>query len=336
MLATLKSRLTDWYIRPRAPETGVIVLVQRRVYILPTRQGVVFAAVLLMMLLGAINYNLSLGFVLTFLLVAMAFNGMLFTFRNLARLNVSGGRTHAVFAGNSAQFTLNLANHGERERHGIGLSLDRRGRSDVEFTDVPAGATAQVSVTVPAPRRGKLRPGRLTLFTRFPLGLYYAWSYVQPDMHCIVYPRPAPAGLPLPPAEANQGIGAAHGQGQEDFAGLRPYHLGDPPRHIAWKTAARGQGLYTKQFSGQAASEIWLAWDQLPPRMGIEEKLSRLTRWVLDADAQRLNYGLRLPETTIAMASGDAHRERCLEALALFDLPDDDANHDDHTRHQPA
>jgi uncharacterized protein (DUF58 family) len=297
--------------------------VQRRVYILPTRHGIVFGIVLLMMLLGAINYALSLGFVLTFLLVALAFNAMLFTFRNLARLNVTAGRAPAVFAGGQAQFTLNLANPGEQTRYSIGLSRERRGGGDATFADVPPKTTVPISVTAPAERRGKLRPGRLALFTRYPLGLYNAWSVVQPDMHCIVYPRPAPADQPLPAAEAAQGIGASHGHGQEDFAGLRPYHLGDSPRHIAWKAAARGQGLHTKQFTGQAASEIWLAWDQLPPRMDAEEKLSRLTRWVLDADAQHLNYGLRLPDAVLPMAGGDAHRERCLEALALHELPDD-------------
>ena len=323
MFTALKSRLADWFIRPRARESGVIVLAQRRVYILPTRHGMVFAIVLLMMLLGAINYGLSLGFVLTFLLVAMAFNGMLYTFRNLVRLQVTAGRAPAVFAGGNALFTLNLTNPGEQARHAIGLSRERRGGGDALYTDVPPKATVPISVAVPAMRRGRLRPGRLALFTRFPLGLYNAWSVVQPDMHCIVYPRPAPKGQPLPAAQAAQGIGASHGQGQEDFAGLRPYHMGDPPRHIAWKAAARGQGLYTKQFTGQAASEIWLAWDQLPPRMDVEEKLSRLTRWVLDADAQQLNYGLRLPGAVAPMASGDAHRERCLETLALHDLPDD-------------
>jgi uncharacterized protein (DUF58 family) len=324
-VAALKNRFFDWFVQPRTLETGVIVLVQRRVYILPTRQGVLFAGVLLMMLLGAINYALSLGFVLTFLLVALAFNAMLFTFRNLARLQVTSGRATPVFAGSDAKFTLNLSNPGRHARHAIGLSLNRRGDVAAEFTDVPANATATISVAVPAARRGRLRPGRLTLFTRFPLGLYHAWSYVQPDIFVIVYPRPAPPGLPLPAAEAAPGIGASHGQGQEDFAGLRPYHPGDPPRHIAWKAAARGQGLYTKQFTGQAASEIWLAWDPLPPRMDTEEKLSQLTRWVLDADAQRLHYGLRLPETVVPLGGGDAHRERCLEVLALYGLA---ADHD--------
>lgn len=328
-VASLKHRLFDWLSEPRSPETGVVELSQRRVYILPTRHCLVFAVVLIMMLLGSINYSLSLGFVLTFLLVAMAFNAMLFTFRNLARLRVSGGRVQPVFAGGAARFTLNLANPGAHARYAIGLSRERRGHHGAEFTDVPPAGASQLGIAIPAPRRGRLRTGRLTLFTRFPLGLYHAWSHVYPDMACLVYPRPAPPGVPLPAAEATQGIGAAHGHGQEDFAGLRPYHPGDPPRHVAWKAAARGQGLHTKQFTGQATSEIWLAWDQLPSRMNAEDRLSQLARWVLDADEQHLAYGLRLPGTTIAMGSGEAQRQHCLEALALHDLPDEPDHRND-------
>ena len=321
MLAALKSRFTDWLFQPRAPESGPIVLVQRRVYILPTRHGMVFAVVLLMMLLGAINYTLSLGFVLTFLLVALAFNAMLYTFRNLAKLSVTAARTHPVFAGEPAQFTLNLFNPGAFTRYAIGISRERRARTADAYADVPAGAATRITISIPSERRGLLPAGRLTLFTQFPLGLYHAWSYVQPDVSCIVYPRPAPAGLPLPQAEAALGSGASRGQGQDDFAGLRAYRPGDPPRHIAWKAAARGQGLLTKQFSGQASSEVWLSWEQLPPRMALEEKISCLTRWVLDAHALRLAYGLRLPRLELPMAGGDAQRERCLEALALFEAP---------------
>ncbi|HTD89731.1 MAG TPA: DUF58 domain-containing protein [Burkholderiales bacterium] len=321
MAATLKSRFTDWLFQPRAPESGAILLVQRRVFILPTRHGLMFALLLVTMLLGAINYTLSLGFVLTFLLAALAFNAMLYTFRNLARLSVSAGRTPAVFAGTAAQFTLNLSNAGHYNRYAIGLSREGGARSGDAYVDVPAGATVQTKVNIPSERRGTLRPGRLTLYTQYPLGLYYAWSYVNPDVSCIVYPRPAPAGLALPTAESVTGNGTSRGAGYDDFAGLRAYHAGDPPRHIAWKAAARGQGLLTKQFGGEAAHEVWLSWDQLPPRMALEEKLSCLTRWVLDAHAQNLSYGLRLPGLEHPMSSGEIQRQRCLEALALFELP---------------
>lgn len=315
MYAALKNRFFTWLFRWRGPETGAIVLVQRRVFILPTRQGLVFATVLLVMLAGSINYTLGLGFVLTFLLGALGVNAMIYTFRNLANLRVTGGRARPVFAGDTAHFTIHLENRGDADRYAIGLTHDRK---LVSFVDVMARSTTPATAAVYASRRGILRPGRLTLFTRFPLGLYYAWAYLDLDLRCIVYPRPAAAGLPMPPAAPSAGAGAERGQGQEDFSGMRLYHRGDSPRHIAWKVAARDQGLHTKQFTGRAEIELWLDWAQLPPQMGVEERLSHLARWVLDAHGAGLTYGLRVPGATLEMAAGEAQRDRCLEALALY------------------
>ena len=317
MYVPFSNQLYNWLFQLRGPEAGVIVLVQRRVFILPTGHGVIFAAILVLMLTGSINYNLSLGFVLTFLLAALHVNAMIYTFRNLANLRVSGGRTRPVYAGDTARFAVNLENRGETERYSIGLTHDKKAS---EFVDLPARATASVQAGIPATRRGVLRPGRLTLFTRYPLGLYYAWAYLELDMHCLVYPRPAAPGLPLPVATSSAGEGSKRGEGQEDFAGLRQYHRGDSPRHVAWKVAARDQGLFTKQFAGRSDSELWLTWDQLPRALGIEEKLSQLARWVLDAHAAGLSFGLRIPGKTVEIATGDVQRDKCLEALALFEL----------------
>lgn len=317
MYAALKNRFYNWIFQPRGPQAGPIVLVQRRVFILPTRPGFVFAGVLILMLIGAINYGLSLGFVLAFLLAAMGFNAMIHTFRNLANLHILPARAPAVFAGDPAQFTVVIENPGGTDRYSIGLV---RNREPSALIDVPAQTQVAATLSVPSARRGILRPGRLTLFTRYPLGLYYAWAYLEPDVYCIVYPRPAPPGIPLPPAESSTGQGAQRGQGEEDFSGLRPYHTGDPPRRIAWKAAARNQGLLTKQFSGRADTELWLDWRQLPAHLDTEGKLSCLARWVLDAHAAGMTFGLRLPDTIISMASGEAQRERCLEALALYGL----------------
>lgn len=316
MYAALKNRLYGWLFQLRGPETGAIVLVQRRVFILPTQQGLVFALSLIVMIIGSINYTLGLGFVLAFLLVALGVNAMIYTFRNLANLKISRGRAQPVFAGRDAHFTVNIENSGGSGRHAIGLTQDRKRAA---FVDVPAHATVPASIGIPAPRRGILRPGRLTLFTRFPLGLYYSWAYLELDMQCIVYPHPAEPALPLPLATTSAGAGAERGSGQEDFSGLRQYHVGDSPRHVAWKAAARDQGLLTKMFSGRAETELWLDWTRLPPQFGIEERLSHLARWVLDAHAAGLSYGLRLPGETLDMGSGDVQRERCLEALALFE-----------------
>ncbi|MBM3359022.1 MAG: DUF58 domain-containing protein [Betaproteobacteria bacterium] len=316
MYAAVKNSIYRWLFQLRGPQTGAIVLAQRRVFILPTRQGLTFAAMLMLMLLGSINYNLSLGFVLTFLLAAMGVNAMVHTFRNLANLRITAGRAQAVFAGDIAHFTVHIENGTAMPRYSIGLTHDRK---DAVFVDVPARSSAAAVIGLPAPRRGLLRPGRMTLYTRYPLGLFRAWAYLELDMQCIVYPRPAYPGLALPPAESSARPGAEHGRGQEDFSGLRQYHLGDSPRHIAWKVAARDRGLLTKQFSGRSDTELWLDWALLPAHMGTEEKLSQLARWVLDAHAGGLSYGLRLPGKIVDMALAEAQRERCLEALALYD-----------------
>jgi uncharacterized protein (DUF58 family) len=315
MYAALRNYFYNWLFQLRGPQSGPVVLVQRRIFILPTRQGFVFAGVLVLMLIGSINYGLSLGFVLTFLLTALGVNAMIYTFRNLANLRVSAGRCYPVFVGEKAQFSICIENPGRAERFAIGLAVNKQ---DGSYVDVPAQQSAFAAIGIPAVRRGRMRPGRLTLFTRFPLGLYYAWSYLEFDTHCVVYPRPSPPGLPLPPAESGAGTGVQYGQGREDFAGLRQYHPGDSPRHIAWKAAARGQGLLTKQFSGRADTELWLDWRHLPSPMGVEDRLSRLTRWVLDAHALGMTFGLRIPGRTIELGTGNAQRARCLEALALF------------------
>lgn len=317
MLRTLRQNTLNWMFQWRGPESGAIVLSQRRVFILPTRQGLLLALVVLLILIGSTNYDLSLGFVLAFLLAAAGIQTMLHTFRNLAQLRITAGRSEAVFAGEMVLFTLHLANPTRAARYAIAVTADR---NEADYVDVPAEGSASATVEIPAQRRGWLRPGRLMLVTRFPAGLFRAWSYAEPDVRCLVYPAPATPGLPLPASTAGDGEGGEQGQGQEEFAGLRQYRPGDAPRHIAWKAVARDDTLVTKQFAGRAPVELWLRWDALPQAMDIESRLSHLARWVIEAERGQLTYGLRLPGDTVAPGNGPAHRNTCLRALALHGI----------------
>ena len=325
MLGALADRITNRIFPPRGREMGPVVLVHRRVFILPTGQGVLFALFLALMLAGSMNYNLSLGYVLTFLLATMAIVSILHTFRNLVHLRVFPGKPAAVFEGENAGFPVHLESHDAVPRLSIGVRPKAGG--EPVYADVPPCGVGQVILRVPAPRRGWLRPGLLRVTTRFPLGLFYAWSNVELDTRCLVYPKPDASRLPLPMLEPRSGTGSEFGAGEEDFAGMRPYRPGDSPRHIAWKAVAQERGLLTKQFSGQGEAELWLDWN-LAAGLDTEARLSRLTRWVLDAHRADATYGLRIPGTVVAPDRGEAHREHCLQILALYGLDPQGEGHD--------
>ncbi len=308
MPPAFRKKFTDWLFRPKT-EHGTVVLTQRRVFILPTRQGFAMALLLTLMLLGDINYNLSMGYVLTFLLTMMALVSMLHAYRNLAQLEIRAGRADPVFAGDAARFMLHIHNPGDRPRYSLVLD-------GANGFDVPPRASRDIACPVKSTRRGYLKAGRLTLYTEFPLGLFHAWCYLNFDMSCLVYPKPCDFA-PLPPGA--DGTNRELAAGDEDFAGLRDYAPGDALPRIAWKSYAKGQPLQVKQFSDPAGESLLLDLAQVPGA-DLEDRLSRLTRWVLDAEAQGLVYAIKLADYRIAAGAGAQHRDICLRNIALFGL----------------
>jgi uncharacterized protein (DUF58 family) len=315
-LANLRQSISDRIFRAQVPESPPVTLAQRRIFILPTRQGYAFAGTVLVLLLASINYALSLGFILTFTLMSMAGVAMLHTWRNLAHLKLRPGRHDPVFAGETAHFSITVETPSTTR-----FSIAARQRDgDPVFADVSAAGVAVMALPVAAARRGLFRCRRIEIFTRYPVGLFHAWSYVDFGLALLVYPRPDPnAGTPpaWSKSTTEEGIPVP---GDEEFNMLRAYRAGDPPRQIAWKALAREQGLLTKEFSAMASSELWLDWDEARGP-DVEARLSVLAHWVLQADGFGQSYGLRLPGNAIEPARGEAHRTRCLEALALFEAP---------------
>jgi uncharacterized protein (DUF58 family) len=302
------------------PHHGDLQLTRQRVYILPTRAGLLFGAALLTMLLTSINYALSLGFALTFLLVGVGLVSMLHTWRNLVGITLRPGRGDPVHAGELAELKLMLHNRGGPQRFAIGLDVP--GTAQTTLTDLAPRAEQLVSIALPTERRGWLAVPRLTLSSTYPLGLWRAWAWWQPSTRVLVHPRAESPAQPLPASSALTGRAVGSGHGEDDFAALRPYRVGDPRNRVAWKAVARsaGEALLTMQFDGGPAGDVWLDWEALPLGMAPEARLSRLTRWVLDADAAGVRFGLRLPRRAIDIDQGPVHRAACLEALALAEV----------------
>lgn len=324
----VRGKTDKWLFQLRGPEPGEAFLNQRRVFIVPASAGLGFTGLLLVLLIGSINYNLGLGYALTFLTGACALVDMVMTFQNLAYLHLKGGRAQPVFAGEDAQFELQVVNRTKRDRYA--LWLDFYGIDTPRHViDVPARGSAAAVLSTPTAERGYLQAPRVRLVTRFPLGLFRAWSYWTPDLKVLVYPFPeaqAPA-LPMVGVPGGDGGGQA---GNEDFSGIRSYQSGDSMRHLAWRQIARldpahGGQLVTKHFEGGATLQLVLDFDALPASLDVELRLSRMARWVLDAEQRGLAYAFRIGRHDYPPALGAAHQAACLRALALYGMPEQPA-----------
>ena len=328
-VAALRRRLRAWF-ENRLAFTDHVELTQRVVYILPTRPGLMLGITLLTLLIASINYQLNLGYLLTFLLAGSAVVGMHVCHATLRGLAMNLVAPSAQYAGATAVFYIKLTNTRRTPRHGIGLSVlmplqSKPGKADQThwvWTDVPAQGSSTVQVAFTPPRRGLHRLPTLTAETRFPLGTFRVWTVWRPAAQILVYPAPERQPPPLPPGEPRAGAAAAANRTQNtgEFDGVRGYRRGDPMKLVVWKKAAKadeqGNGLVVRDTQQAQRHELWLDFLQAGTA-DAEHKLSRLCAWVLMADRLALDYGLRLPALAIKPASGEAHKRRCLEALAL-------------------
>ncbi|HQU89912.1 MAG: DUF58 domain-containing protein [Zoogloeaceae bacterium] len=303
--------------RIRPAEALPIRLPQRRIFILPTRAGLVFGLTLFAMLLASINYTLSLGFALTFLLAGLGIASIFHAFRTLLQLEIKAGAAPPVHCGEPAIFGLNIGHHGKTPREAIHI----RTAHATARVDLPPDSHATVTLSAPTTRRGWQPVGRVVIDTVFPLGLIRAWSVLTPDLKVLVYPtlesRPPP-----PPASAGLSGQAYTASGDDEFAGLRAHRPTDSPRQIAWKAVARSGTLVSKHFQGGAGGSQVFDWHQLPPALAEEARLHRLARWVVDAAQNDARWTLILPGMQLGPDRGAQHRHLCLRSLALFGQPD--------------
>ncbi len=318
---TLRQRISDWIFRARIPENPPVVLTQRRIFIIPSRTGYFFAFVLFLLLIASINYSLSLGYLLTFLLAGMGGVSMLHTFRNLAQLSISPGKVDPVFSGEIAELHLVLHNPSVA-RFSVGLKRATIRDAQPSFGDIaPQHGNTTTSTNLMLPMavdgRGYIGCGRLEIFSEYPVGLFHAWSYVDFGMTCLVYPKPDPGAGALPISATGNGEGNMPIAGDEEFQSLRAYRPGDTLRQVAWKALAREQGLLVKEFGTTTSADLWLDYAGLEG-LGVEQRLSRLTWWVLEAERAHVPYGLKLPGKSIQPSMGNAHRDECLRSLALY------------------
>ena len=312
-LAHAWSRVRQRAFRAAPADRSPVVLRHSRIYILPTRRGYAVIATLVTMLLTSLNYALALGLGVTFLLGGLVAAALLHTFRNLAGIEIKPLAASDAFAGGHVVFSLAVSS-GAIDRRAITITAN----SAHAKAAIAAGSTQTLTLAAPAPMRGRVPLGRVTLSSQHPLGLWRGWAYVHFPLTGVVYPAPEAHPPPLP--SGAQGVDPhATGRGDDaDLAGLREYQRGDPLQRVAWKAVARGAGWFSKAFEGTGGGgPITLDWSRMPAHLDAELRLSRLCAWVLAAERTTRPFGLALPGETLATGSGREHRRTALTALAL-------------------
>lgn len=302
---------------------------KQRIYIIPTRAGYAFVGLLIVMLLGAINYNNSLGHLLCFLLASIGHVTMHHSHRNLRLLTPVVTPLEPVFLGQPAKFMLSLKNEDETNSYQLEVAYKKvvklprwqflKAYEPIKLiSEIEAANTLSCTLAIATLQRGWQSLGDIRLASQFPLGLFYSWTVYPQQTSVLVYPAPkGKRPLPTPPAAGKHASSIAH-PGDDDFSGLRNYREGEPLHRVAWKALARDEVMRSKQFSSPQGAELMLRWQDVENISNLEDRLSQLCRWIIMAENAGHRYGLSIPGVHIQAGRGETHQHRCLKSLALY------------------
>ncbi|MDR0588900.1 MAG: DUF58 domain-containing protein [Burkholderiales bacterium] len=315
LLAPFQSLALFWRRRLGLQDAAGIVLTQGRIFVLPTRRGIMLLGAVTLMLLMSLNDSISLGFIVTFLWFGVIAVTLIQTFKNLWGVSVTPIAAGHTFVGGQLPFSIQIGS-GKEAREGLSLFLDNE---PIPPFDLTRGETRMIHLSRKTTERGYCVMGRIKIESEAPLGLWRAWAYAHFPLKGIVFPSPEVSPPPLPHATLPKTGGTIGMVGNEDLAGLREYQKGDPIQRIAWKAVARGNGWFTKVFEGgRGQKAVVLNYNALPSSMSLEARLSRLTAWVIECARAGVPFSLVIPPDSLPLSIGDKHEHDALTLLALF------------------
>ncbi|MVF12454.1 DUF58 domain-containing protein [Ketobacter sp. MCCC 1A13808] len=309
----VRGRWIAW-LKRRLPPQRQVVLDQRRIFIFPTWMGLAYIATALLLFLAGVNYDNNLLLNFSFFMGSLFVVTILQTFANLSALTVTAGNTEPAFAGSEAQFNIRFSKSKQKEHHSIQCLWEGY---ECAPQNLLTDTACSVEMLLATKVRGRYQPGRMRIQSVYPLGLCRAWTWVDLNMSCIVYPKPVACEVSAQSAARHADGAAGSSDGNEDFDGLRAYRHSDSLKIVDWKSFARRGTMLSKEFHGYQSQSIWVDWDQMSA-VNVELKLSRMCFLVMEYGKTNLEYGLILPGTHIAPDRGKAHQAACLEALARY------------------
>ncbi len=315
----------------RFPAVAETTLGLRTIFIIPTMTSIALLLTVMLLFLMGINFQNALIYGLSFWLLALLVVSIFFTYRNLTGLSIKAKQSTPCFAGEKAVFECQVSCPTDQNKSAIFIgwkdedvaevNLHQEGQAQQQGIKGQTSQNLRIKLSHSTTQRGYFKPPRLSIFSRYPIGLIVSWSYAALEMQSIVFPAPllqeSTEGGQSKDDQTEQGVEIANGS--TDFSGIREYQPGDSAKHIHWGTYAKTGKVYTKSFVDYATDDLWLDWDALNLQ-GVETKLSHLCAKVLECHQQQLGYGLKIPGKTIQPDIGEVHKNICLTALALYGL----------------
>lgn len=293
----------------------------------PTGLWLLFGPILGCMWLAAVNYSNNLVYAILYLVGSLSFISIFHAWRNLLSLQVEYIRINPAFSGETVRVEIHLRNPTRYPIYGLffarlneEMGLSRRAiplpLSGGRGLRIDAGDSHSAEVVFPSGRRGMYRFEALQIRSSYPFGLFWASFRVPVETEYYIYPqaRGSSAWPELRPG-GDDGRPVSLHPG-DDFSGVRAYMPGESLRHVDWKAYARGRPLSVKQFTGGEGRELWLDSDHLG-RLPLEDRLSQLALWIVNAEKEEIPYVLKWGRTTLPLGLGPAQFRRALELLAV-------------------
>ena len=308
------ARFLKW-LKRRVPPTRTAKLGLNNIFILPTPEGGLYVLAALVVWIAGINYQNSLMLALAFFMLAMFLVVMVSTYQNLAGLRLTIVPDALIEVGSLASNTL--VAEASSDRAAIYCTY---GTHPPTLLEVPVRGQAAIEVPILANRRGLYNPGRLKLETRYPQGLFRAWSLIEFSEHALAYPRPIEGERPALGTGDDPDGGLRIDQATRDNKiGARPYQDGDDSKSIDWRVTARFQSLHSAEFERPKQQARRLCWSDYA-HLEFEEALGRLCFWVIELNRLELDFSLELPNDELAMGHGYHHFQAALTLLAKSEL----------------
>lgn len=312
-----KSALSRWFAK-RAPKNDNATLNLRNIYIFFSREGLLFAVLLLITFITGINYGNNLVLGLCFYLISIWLISFHITFAHISGLQVRLLEVTMAEAGAPVYVTLQLKSESRQPRRQLALSFE-------QSSDQVVLARLQdeqiIRLAINTEQRGELELPRLQIKTVYPLGIMRAWSYIYFARSAWVYPKPLAFDWQeqyLAAKSEELPVGKLYGAGQDDFERLDNYIVGESLSRVSWGHVARGQGMFTKHFADPIGHELRLDYADMPA-LQHEQKLAQLTFGVMTLGQLRSPFYLQLNHddpSKSTIGQGEVFAQECLLRLA--------------------